>query len=351
MKRVLWLAMALVMATGSFAADGIVHEKIIGKEYPGEYKHPASFWQLDNGDWYVSYYGGDGEYEDSKVYAIRRTPKAKKWTDPQVIADTPLLPEGNPVVWQAPDGVMYLFFVQRYGPTWSDSRIHGKISTDRGETWSDSFVVAFDKGTMVRAHPIVLNNGDYLLPVYHETGNDREIVGSDTSSLFLRFKAGEYGFQPTNKVYSRAGNLQPSAVQISDEYLIAYCRRGGGYEHMNDGWLVRTESHDGGYTWSYGKETDFPNPNAATDLKKLKNGHLLLVYNDNMNDRTPLTVAISTDNGETWPFKKNIGEGENTYAYPLALQAADGAIHVLYTTDNRTQIMRCIFDESAITNP
>lgn len=350
MKRMLLAAVAIV-ASVSAAAQGVVHEKIIGKEYPGEYKHPASFWQLDNGDWLVSYYGGDGEYEDSKVYLIRQTPKAKKWTDPVAIADTPYLGEGNPVIWQGPDGIVYLFYVQRYGETWSDSRIHGKISKDRGETWSDSYVVAWDKGTMVRAHPIVLNTGEYLLPVYHETGADRENVGSDTSSLFLRFRSGQYGFQPTNKVYSRQGNLQPSAVQISDSHLIAYSRRGGNYEYTTEGWLVRMESTDGGYTWSYGKESEFPNPNSATDLKKLANGHLLLVYNDSMTTRSPLTVAISTDNGATWPYKKNIADGKNSFAYPLAVQAADGKIHILYTTDARTQIMRAIFDESFITNP
>ena len=31
---------------------------------------------------------------------------------------------------------------------------------------------------MVRNRPIVLHDGDYLLPVYHETGHDTEIVGA-----------------------------------------------------------------------------------------------------------------------------------------------------------------------------
>jgi hypothetical protein len=29
---------------------------------------------------------------------------------------------------------------------------------------------------MVRGKPIVLQSGKYLLPIYHETGTDREIV-------------------------------------------------------------------------------------------------------------------------------------------------------------------------------
>ena len=39
---------------------------------------------------------------------------------------------------------------------------------------------------MVRNRPIVLDDGDYLLPVYHETGHDTGAVGPDSTSLFLR---------------------------------------------------------------------------------------------------------------------------------------------------------------------
>ena len=37
---------------------------------------------------------------------------------------------------------------------------------------------------MVRGKPIVLKGGDYLPPIYHETGHDQEFVGPDTTSLF-----------------------------------------------------------------------------------------------------------------------------------------------------------------------
>jgi predicted neuraminidase len=327
----------------------IVTTKVLGNEFPGKYKHPASFDQLNNGDLLLAYYGGDGEYEDnSKVWAMRLKHGASQWTAPQVIADTPFRAEGNPVVWQAPDGAVWLFYVQTYGNTWSESRIKGKISQDGGHTWSDSFMVASEKGMMVRSHPITLNNGDYLLPVYHETGHDREQIGKDTTSVFLRYNRDTHLWDEMDRVSSRVGNLQPAVVQISDDYLLAYARRGAGYEPIDDGWLVRMESHDGGHTWSNGIDSEFPNPNAATDLKKLKNGDLILVFNDNMNDRTPLTVAISKDHGKTWPYKRNIGEGNNSFAYPVVVQTADEKIHVIHTTDDRATIMHIEFDEGAI---
>ena len=38
---------------------------------------------------------------------------------------------------------------------------------------------------MVRNRPIVLNNGDYLLPAYHETGHDPENVGTESTTNFV----------------------------------------------------------------------------------------------------------------------------------------------------------------------
>jgi predicted neuraminidase len=340
------ILIALIAVQAALATD-IRIERVIGEEIPGKYKHPASITELDNGDLYLSYYGGGGEYEDdSKVWAIRKAPGAEKWTAPVVIADTPFLAEGNPVVWQAPDGLVWLWFVQRYGETWSDSRIHAKISRDGAKTWSDSFVVAFEKGMMVRAKPIVLHDGNYLLPIYHETGNDREVVGADTTSLFLRYDPKAHTFTESSRISSRIGNLQPSVAQIDDNYLIAYARRAGGYEPREDAWLVRSESRDGGKTWAPGTETTFPNPNAATDFMKLQSGNLLIVYNDSKTDRGKLTVGISTDTDKTYK-RRVISEASDDLAYPYVIQGQDGLIHLIYT-DFRTTIYHATFTEDAI---
>jgi predicted neuraminidase len=337
------MVLCLVVGAAVRADDGIITTKVIGTEHPGKYKHPASFTELDDGDLYLAYYGGDGEYEeDSKVWGMRLKKGEAAWSTPEVIADTPFLGEGNPVVWQAPDGVVWLFYVQRYGDTWSDSRIKAKISTDGAHTWSDSLEVAWELGMMVRGHPIALNDGDYLLPAYHETGHDREQVGKDTASVFLRYSPQTHRWSEMDRVYSRVGNLQPSVVQISDDYLISYSRRAGGYGATGDGYLVRAESRDGGRTWSNGVDSQFPNPNSAADFKKLRNGHLILVYNDSMTRRTPLTVAISTDDDQTWPYRRNIGEGNNSFAYPVVIQTKDDKLHVIYTTDARSTIMHAV---------
>ena len=113
-------------------------------------------------------------------------------------------------------------------------------------------------------------------------------------------------------------------MQITDDYLVAYCRPGGDFEPNPKRFVVRSESRDGGRTWSKGENSQFPNPNSAVDFIKLENGHLLLVYNDtNVGDRMPLTVAISTDNDKSYPHRRNIvNKPGDTAAYPVAIQAA-----------------------------
>ena len=123
------------------------------------------------------------------------------------------------------------------------------------------------------------------------------------------------GPRPSRSARPRGTSSRPwSQLTISD--LVAYCRRGGDYKPETIGYIVRSESHDGGWTWSEGKDSAFPNPNAAVDFLKLKSGRLLLVYNHSMNRRTPLTVALSSDQDRTWPVRRNLREGRQRLRLP-----------------------------------
>ena len=350
-KRLAFLLGILILCCGiGNAQEGIVTHKVFGPEVPtGDYKHPSCLTQLANGDLLLAYYGGAGEYADStRVFAARFSAATNTWTKPVVIAGNPFRSLGNPVVWQAPDGMVWLFYVTRFGETWSTSRIKGKVSRVGAKTWSDSFMVTMEEGTMVRNQPIRLASGDTLLPIYHETGSDTEFTGSDSTSRFLRLKKGETQWQEIGKITSPKGNIQPAVVEVTPGHLIAYCRRCGDYEPTTEGWTVTAESKDGGVTWTEGRDSTIPNPNSALDFKKLANGHLMLVYNDHMYERSPLTVAISTDGGLSFPHKRNIAEGKGSYAYPTAIQSKDGKIHVIYTSDERQVIRHATFDEDVI---
>jgi predicted neuraminidase len=346
--RALFGAVALLSLAATAVAGEFRVERVFGPEVPtGPYKHPAALAELDNGDLYLVYYGGAGEYAvETAVWGSRKKKGESTWSAPAAIARDPFRSVGNAVIWQAPDGLVWLFYVVRYGETWSTSRIQFKVSKDGARTWSDASPLALEAGMMVRNRPIVLNDGAYLLPIYHETGEDTERVGPDSVSLFSRFDPKTKAWTQTGPIRSPNGNIQPAPVQLDDGRLIAYCRRGGGYTKEEKGYLVQAESHDGGMTWSEGRDSAFPNPNAAVDFLKLRSGRLLLIYNDCFHGRTPLTAAISEDHDKTYPHRRNVAEGPGDFGYPFAFQARDGTIHLVYTSDRRTVVNHAVFDEN-----
>ena len=233
------LAVAAATVEGQVAPSTFTTERVFGPEVAtGPYKHPACLTDLANGDLYLVYYGGQGEYaRDTAVFGSRRARGSATWTPPQVIARDPFRSLGNGVVWQAPDGMVWLFYVVRYGATWSTSRIQAKISRDNAVTWSDAFMLHEGEGMMVRNRPIVLHDGDYLLPIYHEVGDDPETVGAASTSLFLRYQRSTGQWKKAGAIRSPRGAIQPAVVEVAPKHLIAYNRRGGGYG-PDHGWLA-----------------------------------------------------------------------------------------------------------------
>ncbi len=338
----------VLLSTAPLAAGELVIERVFGPEVAtGPYKHPACMEELASGDLYLVYYGGQGEYAaGTAVFGARRERGKSAWSTPRAIARDPLRSLGNAVIWRAPDGVVWLFYVVRDGETWSTSRVQFKVSTDEAQGWSDASVLSLETGTMVRNRPIVLDDGSYVLPAYKETGGDPELVGPESTSMVFRFDPKAKAWSEGGRIRSLRGNIQPAIVQLTDGSLLAYCRRGGGYRSDEIGYVIRSSSRDGGRTWTPGADSSFPNPNAAVDLIRLRSRSLLMVHNPSMTARTPLTVALSEDEGRTWPHRRNVVEGPGDFAYPSAFQARDGSVHVVFTSHGRTVVNHAVFDEA-----
>ena len=65
------VASLAVVTPAAYAADDIVIERLFGPEIPGKYKHPPSITELDNGDLYVVYYGGEGDVIEGRYRILR----------------------------------------------------------------------------------------------------------------------------------------------------------------------------------------------------------------------------------------------------------------------------------------
>jgi predicted neuraminidase len=109
------------------------------------------------------------------------------------------------------------------------------------------------------------------------------------------------------------------------------------------GAVCAASSEDYGRTWSPASLTAVPNPNSGLDAVRLSDGRVVLACNPTREGRTPLSVLMSEDNGETWPWRKDLETKPGEYSYPSIIQAADGRVHVVYTYQ-RTQIYHAVLD-------
>ncbi len=94
-----------------------------------------------------------------------------------------------------------------------------------------------------------------------------------------------------------------------------------------------SRSKDNGETWTNVKDSKLPNPGSAADIVTLKNGNWILIYNDLERGRHKLTVALSEDEGETWPWQRRIEDDESPTQshYPAIIEGKEGLIHASYS--------------------
>jgi len=113
------------------------------------------------------------------------------------------------------------------------------------------------------------------------------------------------------------------------------------------GYIWKSTSLDGGRTWSPAVETPLRNPNSSISLLRLRSGSLVLAFNDTHIGRTPLNLALSCDEGKSWPFHRVLEKGEGEYSYPQLMQTQDGLVHIVYT-NRRISIRHAVFNEEWI---
>ena len=109
--------------------------------------------------------------------------------------------------------------------------------------------------------------------------------------------------------------------------------------------MWKSHSTDHGRTWSELTPSKLRNPSARVAIGRLQIGKLVMAYNSDPVARTPLTLALSEDDGKTWMHQKHIETGGYAYTYPSLLVTRDGNIHVTYD-DNRHRIKHVIVDEN-----
>ncbi len=117
--------------------------------------------------------------------------------------------------------------------------------------------------------------------------------------------------------------IEPKIVELSDGRIAMLIRS------QQDEWLWRSDSEDGGETWSKPRQTDIPNPSAKVKLLKAEDNRIFLLHNPNnvkeglRARRNPLSLWISHDNMETWDVKVDLIRDSNPH---ISLNYPEGFI-------------------------
>ena len=178
-------------------------------------------------------------------------------------------------------------------------------------------------GWMPRAHPLVRSDGAVILPLSNENFGVPAMAITTDGGKTWTYSNPVPGISIT----------QPTLVELPDGLIVAHFRNSGPERRIK-----RSESRDGGVTWSPPALTDLPNPGAGIEALLLRDQSLLMVYNDKEDSpRDRLAVSISEDQGRTWKWTRYL---ENTpgerFDYPSIIQAQDGALHATYTYNLKT---------------
>jgi predicted neuraminidase len=126
------------------------------------------------------------------------------------------------------------------------------------------------------------------------------------------------------------GIIQPAVVWLGGNHLRFYARG-----HTKAARIAVADSTDDGKTWTQARFIDLPNPNSGIDAVRLKDGRIVLIFNNSYNTRTPLNLAVSSD-GEHFNVFKTLEEGPGQYSYPAIIQAANGDLLMTYSWRRET---------------
>ena len=123
-----------------------------------------------------------------------------------------------------------------------------------------------------------------------------------------------------------SGLIQPSVVSLGGKRLRLYAR-----STKNIGRICIADSEDAGLTWTAARKLDVPNNNSGLDAVALRDGRIVLVYNNTTDGRSPLNLAVSRDGEKFTMFSTLEDEPGGEFSYPNVIQALNGDLHIVYT--------------------
>lgn len=198
-----------------------------------------------------------------------------------------------------PETVALIYLVKN---SWSDCRPYMQVSKDEGKTWGEAVALITEPDYYVinNDRVVKLSSGRIILPLALHTRPDARRFVPRAQAVCLISDDGGTSWRKSKTVLeapaaSRSGLQEPLVVELKDKRLMMLAR-------TDQGCQMRSHSTDNGETWSEMEKTDITSPLAPASVKRIPgSGHLLMLWNNTKGPkRTPLTVAVSKDEGKTW---------------------------------------------------
>jgi len=310
--------------------------------------HASTVVELKNGNVMSAWFGGTAEGKpDVAIWAATRT--STGWEKPVEVVREPGTPCYNPVLFYTHDGRLWLYY--KFGPspaTWSAGRMY---SLDNGKTWSAPEHLPAGLLGPIRTKPLVEADGTivsgssiesyrtWAVWIERSTNNGASWakIGPIVPPADLDQKG--YGDGKSNGVKDVPGSndwkftqgiIQPTVLQVSGKHLRLYAR-----STSKTARVTISDSYDNGLTWTSAKPLDVPNPNSGIDAVILRDGRVVLIYNNTTTARTPLNLAVSKD-GEHFTMFRTLEAEPGEYSYPAMVEAANGDLLMTYTYNRKT---------------
>ncbi len=248
------------------------------------------------------------------------------------------------------DGRIALFYLRKNSAT--DCRPLLRYSDDEAASWSEPLELIGDAEigyyVLNNDRVIQLSDGRLVVPValHHHPDWQRPdwqgqvmcYLSDDAGGTWRRsqtvLKAYADG-QPDGK---RIAAQEPGVIALADGRLMMWVRTGAGQQY-------RAYSTDGGENWSALEPMGVASPRSPASIERVPGrADLLMVWNDHTDlavdqrtARTPLSVAISSDEGSTWSLARNIAAEPNGWYCYTAIDFVDDHVLLGYVAGNQAQ--------------
>lgn len=327
--------------------------------------HAANLLELKNGDLLCAWFSGTWEgNSDVGIVDSRLSAGSNRWTEPQVVDHHIGESYQNPVLFQAPDGEIWLIHTtQAAGAGQANAKVLVAKSKNNGKSWNGPDVLFDEPGAFVRDPMVVLADGTWMLPMYF-TPTKGITTGAQAHYSVVKLSRDNGLHWEESRIPDSNGYVQPSVVRLNSGKYVAFFR-----SRFADN-IFRSTSDDG-KTWARPRRTELPNNNASIQAAVLQDGNVVIAFNNvgsvvsggkpKAGPRKPLSVALSKDGGGTWTEIRDLetgrlppgaepipaeskAPGREEFSYPSILQTRDGSIHVAYTY-RRYTIKDVVFSE------